>query len=63
VEVYEGVVLLGEAVVTPDSDDDLYDEWSFAGTTLDVAMTYELTIVATDGAGNQSQATLEVDVE
>lgn len=63
VEVYEGVVLLGEAVVTPDSDDDLYDEWSFAGTTLDVARTYELTIVATDGAGNQSQATLEVDVE
>jgi 3D (Asp-Asp-Asp) domain-containing protein len=53
VEVYDGVVLLG----TADIAEGVPSTWSFSFTP-DTVRAYALTAVATDGAGNQSQASV-----
>lgn len=61
VEVYEGVVLVGTAEVTPAVDPEPMGTWSLTDTFyVTEARTYNMTVVATDGAGNETRVQFQL---
>src|SRR5690606_36475550 len=61
VQIYDGVVRLGEASVTPDPDPIDMSTWSWDSSNLTDLRTYQFTVVATDGAGNQMQTEVALE--
>lgn len=60
VEIYDGVVLVQSATITPPSGPGAHATWEADGFTASDERTYDLVVVATDEAGNQSHTTLQL---